>query len=73
LQGSASERLIARAPDLPGARLASSPADEEVVERTSDLLTIAALEDLRVDLQRGLRIAVADLGLDVRMREPGTA
>jgi len=32
-------------------RLASSAADGEVVEGSPDLLAIAALEDLRVDLQ----------------------
>jgi hypothetical protein len=40
-----------RAPRSPrrGERLASSAADEEVVEGSPDLLAIAALEDLRVD------------------------
>jgi hypothetical protein len=43
----------------------SSAADEEVVEGPSDLLAIPALEDLRVDLQGDLRVAVSDLGHDV--------
>jgi hypothetical protein len=34
-----------------------------VVEGPSDLLAIAALEDLRVDLQGDLVIAVADLAM----------
>ena len=43
------ERLIGRLRSpRRGARLASSAADEEVVEGASDLLAIAALEDLRV-------------------------
>jgi hypothetical protein len=50
---------IDRAPRSPrrGARLVSSAADEEVVEGASDLLAIAALEDLRVDLEGDLRIS----------------
>ena len=58
---------IDRAPRSPrrGERLASSAADEEVVEGASDLLAIAAIEDLRVDLEGDLRIAVADPGHDV--------
>ena len=60
------ERLAGRlAAPRRGARLAASAADEEVVEGASDLLAIAALEDLRVDLQGDLRVAVADLGHDV--------
>lgn len=36
-----------------------------MVEGASDLLAIAALEDLRVDLQGDFRVGVADLGDDV--------